>query len=191
MIFEFASLRANKISLGSQKVKRSVGNTVLQNFRACLPHGQKERNVNAKAKDSSLEGVSLIQTNKQLFSRAFLGFKPQLIGQLHPTWLTESQRFQEHWNDNKEKSGSQGCGLKWWVFGYASLSANAISLDLRESKGLSAALCFKRSVGSTVLQKVCRQHCASGISACLSLWQPERMHCRHYRDSCRKLTTLQ
>ena len=77
---------------------------MLQNFRACLPLGQQERHVKAIAKDSSLEGVSLIQTNKQLFSESFLGFKPQLTGQLCSAQMTEVTDMRL-WYDNKEKSG--------------------------------------------------------------------------------------
>ena len=79
----------------------SVGGTLLQNLRACLPLGQQERHVNAKAKDRSLEGVSSIQTNKQLFSKAFLGCNSQLIGQLRPTWLTQQNHF---WQDTCGRS---------------------------------------------------------------------------------------
>ena len=39
---------------------------------------------------------------------------------------------------------SQACGLKSWVFGYATLHGNGVSLDLKKSKGL---------LGSAVLQK--------------------------------------
>ena len=68
----------------------------------------------------------------------------------------------------------QACGLKSWVFGYASLHGNGVSLGLKNSKGL---------VGSTVLQK-----CQSLFAA----WPTtQKCKCQRYRDSCRKQTTLQ
>ena len=69
---------------------------------------------------------------------------------------------------------SQARGLKSWVFGYATLHGNGVSLDLKKSKGL---------LGSAVLQK-----CQSLFAA----WPTqEKYKCWRCRDSCRKQTTLQ
>ena len=100
-VFAYASLPGNGISLDLKKSKGLMGSTVLnkcQTVRPCLLPGQRQRNANASAIETAV-------ANKQLFSKAVLGHKPQLTGQLCPTRLTEVRDFRGLWNDNKEKSG--------------------------------------------------------------------------------------
>ena len=97
--------------------------------------------MNANAKNSSLEAISLIQSNKQLFSKSFLGFKPQLAGQLCPTRLTEVRDFNGLWNDNKEKSSKWSEVMGPWI------CKSAWKRNFPRSQKV------KRSVVSSVLQK--------------------------------------
>ena len=79
-----------------------------KNVRACLPPGQQHRNANANSIETAV-------ANKQLFSKAVLGHKPQLAGQLCPARLTEVGDFRRLWNDNKEKSGMWSEVMGLWV----------------------------------------------------------------------------
>ena len=79
-----------------------------KNVRACLPLGQQHRNANANAIETAV-------ANKQLFSKAVLGHKPQLAGQLCPARLTEVRDFRRLWNDNKEKSGMWSEVMGLWL----------------------------------------------------------------------------
>ena len=118
----------------SQKVCSAA--LCIKNVRACLPLGQRQRNANASAIETAV-------ANKQLFSKAVLGHKPQLTGQLCPTRLTEVRDFRGLWNDNKEKSGmwSEVMGL--------CVCKSAWKWNFPRSQKV------KRSV---------RQHCASKMS---------------------------
>ena len=62
----------------SQKVKKSVGSTVLQKFGVCYQLGQQETNSNANARDRLLfEGFSS-GFKQKFFSKAVLGHKASL-----------------------------------------------------------------------------------------------------------------
>ena len=77
---------------------------------------------------------------------ASLGWhKSNMSGRLCPARLTEIKAFRGPsggWGMTAKKN--LGCGLKWWVFEHARLSANAIFIDPKKSKGLCSALSFKK-----------------------------------------------
>ena len=63
---------------------------------------------------------------------------------------------------------SQACGLKSWVFGYASLHGNGVSLNFKKSKGLQVALCFKNVRACLPLGQQHRNANASSVERQLS-----------------------
>ena len=153
----------------SQKVCSAA--PCFKNVRACLPLGQQERNAHASAVERQLS-----QTNNSSVKPFWATQAP--ANRLHLPHSADRSQRSGGCGMTTKKSGMSGmCGLKSWVFGYASLHGNGIFLDLKKSKDLC---------GSTMLQK---------IRACFPLSTQERERERE-RDanrpgSCRKQTTLQ
>ena len=94
------------------------------------------RNANASAIETAV-------ANKQLFNRA-VSFGPQTPAS-RSTLPRSADRSRRSGGCGMTTKKSQACGLKSWVFGYATLHGNGVSLCLKKSKGLQVALCFKNS----------------------------------------------